>query len=204
MRRFLGELIALGGTHERPLQPERWDTRGRRAGRSLAVTLVALAACVCPVGCSSDPKEGYSFKSAHDESIRTVAVPIFENTTFSSGAEAQITEAIIKEVQRSTRWTVVSSGSSDATLQGTLTSSQLRRLASAPVTGLSQEYGVEYRVDFEFRDNRSGKSLVVRRNFSAMETFAPSRRVGERIEVGEAGTADRLAHDIVAELRAAW
>lgn len=171
---------------------------------ALAVRLVAISSVSVLPGCSSDPKEGYSFRSAHDESIRTVAVPIFENTTFSSGAETQITEAIIKEIQRSTRWTVVSSSTSDATLNGTLTSSQLRRLASAPVTGLSQEYGVEYRVDFEFRDNRSGKSLVVRRNFSVMETFAPSRNVGERIEIGEAGTADRLAHDIVAELRSAW
>ncbi len=186
----------------RPRGPGASVRPGGTARRALAAT-VALATCLLS-GCASDPKEGYAFKSAHDESIRTVSVPIFENTTFSGGAETQITEAIIKEIQRSTRWTVVSSTSSDATLKGTLTSSQLRRLASAPFTGLTQEYGVEYKVDFEFRDNRSGKPLVVRRNFSALETFAPSSRVGERIEVGQAGTADALARDIVAELRSAW
>jgi len=189
-------------------KPSLNDARKARIVRSvplaLATRLVTILSVSIVPGCSSDPKDGYSFKSAHDEGIRTVAVPIFENTTFSNGAETQITEAIIKEIQRSTRWTVVGSSTSDATLKGTLTSSQLRRLSSAPITGLTQEYGVEYRVDFEFRDNRSGKPLVVRKNFSALETFAPSRNVGERIEVGQAGTADRLARDIVAELRSAW
>lgn len=197
----------IGRTHHANAESHpasRGDAIGIAFSLTLACALTGALAASLLFGCASDPKDGYAFKSAHDEGIRTVAVPIFENTTFSSGAETQITEAIIKEIQRSTRWTVVNSSTSDATLKGTLTSSQLRRLASAPFTGLTQEYGVEYKVDFEFRDNRSGKPLVVRRNFSALETFAPSSRVGERIEVGQAGTADALARDIVAELRSAW
>ena len=48
----------------------------------------------------------------YDESIRTVAVPVFNNSTFEAGLDAQLTEAIIKEIQRTTKWTVVSTGTS--------------------------------------------------------------------------------------------
>jgi hypothetical protein len=155
-------------------------------------------------GCASDPTQGYSARPVHSESIRTVAVPIFENTTFATGLEAELTEAIVKEIQRTTRWSVVRSTGADATLEGAVTSSDFRRLSGDPVTGLDQEMGVDIRVDFDFKDNRTGRVLVGRRGFAATETFVASRRVGELPQVGRTGTVQALARDIVAELRDTW
>ncbi len=42
-------------------------------------------------------------------------------------------------------------------------------------------------VDFEWRDNRTGKVLVSQRNFSATDTFVASRPSAERLEQGEQG-----------------
>jgi hypothetical protein len=63
---------------------------------------------------------------------------------------------------------------------------------------------VQITVDFEWRDNRSGEVLKARRNFSAADSFVPSRPSGERLELGENAAAQRLARDMVNELRGAW
>ena len=64
--------------------------------------------------------------------------------------------------------------------------------------------GVELRVDFDWQDNRTGKTLVARRSFSALDTFVPAQGTGERIEKGQHGVIQQLARDLVAELRTTW
>lgn len=172
----------------------------RRAPLMLVVGIAAIAPAG---GCSSDPRQGYAFKGTHSDEIRTVSVPVFENHTYATGLEAELTEAVIKEIQRTTGWTV-SQGSADATLKGSVRSSDLRRLGVDRVTGLESEVGVDMRVDFELRDNRSGRVLTARKGFGAMDSFAPSIRAGERQEIGRTATVATLARDIVAELRDAW
>jgi len=167
-----------------------------------------LAAVACSVlmglgGCATSPEDGYALATTYDASIRTVSVPMFKNNTFSPGIEVSLTEAVIKEIGRSTPWAVDQSGG-DTTLTGTLASSDLRRLSSAPTTGYVQEVGVQMSVDFQWKDNRTGKTIVSRRNFTVMETFVPERQSGERLELGQAAAVDRLAREIVAELRSTW
>lgn len=171
--------------------------------RPLRVAL-GIASILGLGACSSDPRQGYSFRSTNDESIRTVSVPVFENITFATGTEIQLTEAIIKELQRSTRWTVVPVSGSDATLTGIVVRSELRRLTGDPVTGLDQEVGEDLRVDFEFKDNRTGRVIVARRNFGAMDSFVATRNNGERPEVGRFNTVQLMAREVVAELRSGW
>lgn len=175
----------------------------RSRPRSIAA-LAALLALSGLAACSADPHQGYSFAGTYSENIRTVAVPIFDNRTYSTGVEIQLTEAIVKEIQRTTHWTVTTGPAADATLTGIVTSSELRRLSVDPQTGLDQEVGVELRCDYELRDNRSGKVLSARKGFTAMDTFVASRRVGERPEIGQTATISAMARDLVAELRDPW
>ncbi|MBL8962619.1 MAG: hypothetical protein KF787_06315 [Phycisphaeraceae bacterium] len=167
----------------------------------LAITLTAMSGVV---GCASDPREGYSFSSGHGDTVRTVAIEVFDNETFSTGLEAQLSEAVAREIMRTTRWRVASTRNAETILSGRLTASELRPLSSDQQTGLVQELGVRLTVDFDWMDNRSGKTLVSRRSFTAMDTFVPAIRTGERIEIGQASTIDALAKAIVAELRSSW
>ena len=155
-------------------------------------------------GCSSDPTQGYSFTRSHDSSVRTVAVPIFQNPTFARGLEVELTDAIIKEIQSKTPWRVAPEGAANSTLSGTLTNSQMRRLSTGNATGMSQEISVELTVDFEWKDTRSGKVLVSRKSFTASEAFVPATPANERVEAGQHAAIQRLARDIVAELRSNW
>ncbi len=169
-----------------------------------AAVVTWLAVSSCLAGCSSDPHSGYSFSPAHDTGIATVHVPMFQNNTFSRGLEVELTDAIIKEIQKSTPWRTTAEPAAQATLTGTIVSSELRPLSYARTSGLVQEEAVVLTIEFDFKDNRTGKVLVSRRGFTASDSFVPSRVVGERIEVGLNGAIQKLARDVVAELRAAW
>jgi len=152
-------------------------------------------------GCATG---GYRFGSTHDRSIRTIHIPIFENTTQHEGLQAELTEAIIKKIQRDTPYRVTSRLEADSVLSGTITSSRFRQLSRTRQTGLSQELTYELTVDFDWIDSGSGEPIERRRALSAIATFVPDRRVGERRAVGEQGVIDELASLIVEQLEASW
>lgn len=162
---------------------------------------IAIGAELALTGCGSS---GYRFSDAYRTDVRTVAVPMFENATFAHGMEATLTDAIVKEIHRTTPWRVAPSDAADTTLSGAITAADLRRLSRGSETGLVQESAVELTVTFEWKRNATGEVLVARRNFRAAEPFVPARGAQERIELGEHASADELARTIVAELRSSW
>ncbi len=169
-----------------------------------ALVLVATCGMLLSGGCAVDPTQGYSSSPTYDQDIRSVTVPVFANETYASGLEAHLTDAIIKEIQSRTPWVVVPSGGT-TTLNGVITSGDApRTLSTNRETGLVEEQAVQVTVDFEWRDNRTGETLVARRGFSSAATFIPARPVGERFETGQYGAVQELARDIVGEMRSKW
>ncbi len=175
-----------------------------RSGRRGMARRWGGGACALALGaCSSNPSGGYSFTSGYRTDVRTVDAPVFENRTYDYGVEAALTEAIVKEIQRVTPY-AVTSGGADTTLTGVVTLVHLRQLTTSSESGLGQVMAVEIAVDFEWRDNRSGRTLLKRRNFRSSATFVPSLGVGERMEIGRQGAVEALAQQVVAELRTDW
>jgi len=171
--------------------------------QTLATLLTLVVAALLPA-CAADPSEGYSFASAHDTSIQTVAVPIFQNDTFHTGVELTLTKDLIRQIQQQTPWRVTSSDKADAILTGSITNVALRNLSTRTGVGFVQEMAVQMTVQFEFVDNRSGKTLTSRTNYSALGAFVPANPTGERIDVGYAGASQTLAKDLVGDLQTAW
>jgi hypothetical protein len=136
--------------------------------------------------------------------VGSIAVPLFENQTFSVGIEAQLTEAIIKELRRTTPWVVTAADAGETTLSGTITKVDLIPYSRERGLGLVQEMGVQMTVSFDWVDNRSGKTLVARRNFVATESCVATQPSGERLARGEQAAIQELARDIVTELRSNW
>jgi hypothetical protein len=164
---------------------------------------ILLLAMLAPLltGCGGS---GYRFASAYDQSIQTVAVPIFENPTYEHGVEFHLTEAIIKEIHRTTPWRVVDRERAQAELSGAITSADLHALVQDSDTGLIEQYAYTLGVAFEFKRRSDGEVLLARRNFRTAQTFVPDRLAGERLEFGQRSATDQLARDIVAELRSNW
>lgn len=173
------------------------------SARVLASVCVGASLLALPA-CSTDPTAGYAFADAYDTDIQTVSVPIFRNETFSRGLETQLTDAIVKRLQRYTPYRVVASDAADTTLSGAITRTELQRLSDDPQTGLVEEQTYRITVRFTWLDNRTGQARVSRENFSATGVFAPARNVGDRLEVGQRDAIDELARDIVESLRSAW
>jgi hypothetical protein len=163
----------------------------------LAVAMVPLAGC-------GNPREGYAFSQTYDSDLSSVAVLIFQNTTPARGVEVELARAIAAEIRRMTPWAVTSAATAQATLSGTITAVEQRRLSLGRDAGLAEELGVTVVVDFELRDNRTGRIRTARRAFAASDTYVPARGVGERLEVGQTAAVQRLARDLVAELRSGW
>ena len=131
-------------------------------------------------------------------------MPIFRNASTTPGIEADVTEAIIKELQRAGGMTITTSQGADTTLTGVITDVRMKRLSVRSGTGLVQELAYQITVDFDWKDERSGKLLTSRRDFVATDTFVPATGVGERIDTGRLAATGRLARDLVNELRGAW
>ena len=168
--------------------------------------LAGVLAAVVVGGCASDPHRGYAFTSREFPSgVRSVCVPVFGNVTMQPGVEARVTEAVIKQIQATTPMRVVQrADGADSTLAGVVTDVQMRRLSLASATGLVQEVALTVTVDFEWRDNRTGKVLAARKRFSASDSFVPARPTGERVYVGESAASERMARDIVGVMGSAW
>lgn len=167
----------------------------------MMILILAIASLTGLCACSGG---GYTFASAFREDMQTIAVPIFDNTTFSHGTEFALTEALIKEIHRVTPWRVVSESAAQTSLRGTITASALRRLTKQSDSGLGQEMAVELTVSFEWKENATGEVLVARRAFRASDTFVPTIPAGERLELGQQSAVERMARDIVSELRSSW
>ena len=165
---------------------------------------IAICASMTLVSCASDPSQGYAFSSTFDESIQSVAIPIFKNETTSRGLEVQLTESLIKELQRRTPWHIAPTDRADTTLVGVITDTTLSALSDDPQTGLVQEQATRITIRFEWRDNRSGEIIVARDHYSASAVFSPSRNVADRLELGQRTAIEELAHDVISQMRAKW
>jgi uncharacterized lipoprotein YmbA len=165
---------------------------------------VATGSALLLGGCSSDPRQGYSFEPSFRSDVKTVSVPVWGNNTFYHGLEAKLAQALVAEINKSTPYRVTGTGNAGTVLEGTITSVELRQLSTGRNTGLVQEMSLEVVCDFAWKDNRTGKALTARKNFSVAKSFVPANGARERIEVGEDAAVQALARDVIEQMRSGW
>ena len=174
--------------------------RGLEAMKACLIYLALLAVS----GCTSDPTRGYSARSVFPEGITSVSVPIFRNDTFVRDVEFALTDALIKEIESRSPYKVMAQARADTVLIGEIRKIELDQLSKSPLTGLSEEVIVSVTIDFEWKDLRTGRPIIVRKNFTGYGLFVPSQPTGESIELGRFAAIQHLARDLVNELQAPW
>ncbi len=158
--------------------------------------LASLAALLLLTGC------GYTTTELYPAQYTTVAVPNFANRSNERDVEFLLREALIKEIEHRTPYKVVSgSGLADTQLTGTVTSVNRQLISRDASAGLPQEIEVTVTIDFEWRDLRTGKTVRGYRGMSAAGQFVPSRVVGEFDDDGRRLAIQRLAQDMVSQMR---
>lgn len=181
-------------------EPSRTPARAaRRALRLLPLPYSLLTALLLVLpGC------GYSTAELYPERYTTVSLPLFENQTFYRGVEAELGEALAKELEHRTPYTLSTPGMADTELTGTVTRVSQRMLSRTADVGLPQELEVSVWVDFEWKDLRTGEVITGRRGYEQVGRYIPAAGVGEPFEVAQRAAVQRLARDIVSSLRKEW
>jgi hypothetical protein len=86
-----------------------------------AALVFALVLGFSLAGCNAESSLfGYQVGSRARPGVKTIRVPIFRNTTFYRDLEYELTAAIIKRIQDTTPYKVVTDGQADAQLAGTI------------------------------------------------------------------------------------
>lgn len=170
-------------------------------------TLMVLLLCIpgCGYGHSdvaSVKSPGYRWASLYRDDVRTVAVPIFTNRSFRRGVEFSLSKAIVNQLEATTPYKVVSREHADTILEGEILDIHTRTLSPDVRSGVPQEQLYIVRVNFTWKDLRSGKILVDRRRFEQSTTYYPT--LGEGQFVGSQQNVERLGVAIVQELQADW
>jgi hypothetical protein len=174
--------------------------------RLLFLTLLCLSGCGYTQGAAPSAampaSGGYQWKSLYRSDVRTVAVPTFGNRSFRRGVEFALTKALVNQIEATTPYKVVPREYADTILEGEILDIRLRTLAPDVRTGLPQEQLYIVRINFTWKDQRTGKILVDRRRFEQTTTYYPT--LGEGQFVGSQENVERLAVAIIEELEADW
>ncbi len=171
----------------------------------LGVGCVIGGLLALPIGsCASDPTQGYAAVSPFPTGVTTIAVEIFDNRTFHRDLEFELADALIKEIEARTPYKVTSADRANSILTGRIRNVERDQLSKSRLTGLSEEVIISVTIDFQWRDLRTDEPLLGRESFTGHGLFVPSRPTGEPIELGEFAVVQRLARDVVSEMRAQW
>jgi len=158
----------------------------------LAFFFVALSGC------------GYAHKSTYPTGIRSVAVPIFKNKSFYQGAEFDVTEAVIKEIETRTPYKVVAEAGADTILEGTIVSIDQTRTARRREGGVPEELEFRVAVSYEWKNMQTGQVIRSRQGQEVIGRYIPSRPVSETYFTGQHEAAERIAQYVVSAMRADW
>lgn len=176
----------------------------RRHEGFFGAILLAIGFATMPIGCASDPADGWSMSWTHPDRYRSVSIPMFQNLTYFRGLETELTRALVVEMEAATPYKVTGPGTADTLLRGKIVSAELIPLSKGLETGLSDEMLFKASIDFEWIDLSTGEAIVSRENFSASALFVPSRPVQETIDLGRFGVVQQLATDLVDAMREDW
>ena len=155
--------------------------------RGAARLLAALGLAVLLGGCGYTVGLGGNLPSH----IKTVAVPIFVNSTEQPAIENQITAAVVNAFVTSGRLKVVPISQADSILEGEIVGYHLDSIAFNPSVNVT-EYRLRVRVNIKFRDVRENATLWTQ---DGLEEWADFRVQGQ--------VSDTIAREDVAARQAA-
>lgn len=156
----------------------------------LRVTSILLIASGCAV---------YSFSPGGKSSIKTLAIPPFENKTVESGLSSRITDLVIDAFISNGTLKVVSPDGADAILAGTLTNYERKAKDYDEADNVIQ-YAVYLTFDITLKEATGDKEIWHDRFYSEGIYDAQT----ETEDHGQARAAGKLVVDIINRTTKSW
>lgn len=132
-----------------------------RVSCRLALLLAAAGLCLAVSACTQTGDLllfGYTTESPFPVEYRTVKVPLFVNKTFVRGIETPITEAVVREIEKRTRFKVVQRGDADTELVGVIVGTAKHVPLQGPLNEV-REGELVLAVELLWKDLRTGEYL---------------------------------------------
>jgi hypothetical protein len=145
---------------------------------------------------------GYSSEGLYREGIRTVYVDMFHSKEFRRGIEFQLTEALRKEIDRSTPYRNAPKPKADTVISGEILEWREATLGRDFITALPRETAGTLVIRFRWQDMRTGKLLLEEPRF--VTTVQYVRPLGETVYEARADAASRMARRIVESMETPW
>jgi len=178
---------------------------GMMRGLLIALALGGLSGCGytwSENGNSFSAQSAGASGSLYRTNVRTVAVPIFANTTFYRGLDFNLSKAVVTELESHTPYRVAPKESADTILTGEIINVQVHNISRSPFNALPQEQLFLIDVNFTWKDLRTGQIYTERRGFEQSAPYYPT--LGEDQTAGSQDNIEKLALAIVEELAAPW
>jgi len=171
-----------------------------RHGLAPAGLVLALALSLLAPGCKVT---GYSIRAPYDKNIRTVYVPIFQSVTFRRDINFQLTDLVIKEIERRTPYKVVGTPeNADTTLTGTITYSEKNVAVENPFN-LPRQLTSTIIIGVTWTDNKAAEKKAPNPALVA-DTFNFFPEIGETSEAAFYRTCEKMAVQVVNMMEEAW
>ncbi len=162
--------------------------------------LIGLVLTALAPGCKLT---GYSIRAPYDTKVKTVYVPIFKSVTFRKDINLQLTELVIKEIERRTPYKVVGSpDDADSTLEGTIIYSEKNIVVENP-NNLPRQLTSTIMIAVTWTDNKAEEK---KNDNPALvsDTFNFYPEIGETAEAAFYRTCEKMATQVVNMMEESW
>jgi outer membrane lipopolysaccharide assembly protein LptE/RlpB len=157
-----------------------------------AVSSAMFACLLLFAGCGYHPVGS----PAHlPNTVHTLAVPVFQNTTQSYHTEVDFTQAVVRELSDRTPYKLITGNSADAdaTLDGTITGFQATPLTYNSQTGQSSSFLITIKARVKLVD-RNGKTLYQNPSYLFRQQYETTQDLASFIQE-DSPAEQRLARD---------
>lgn len=170
---------------------------------TLTIICFAALSVLIVSGCRDvDPRAGYTSRSLHKDSIKSVQVNMFSTKEFRRGLEFELTEALVKRIEADTPYKVLKGSQADTVLDGQLVAVRQAVLSNTYDEDLPAEKQQQMVVNFTWKDRRTGQVLAEGKNIRVVAEYIPP--AGETFFTGQQELADEMARKIVNQMRQPW
>ncbi len=160
--------------------------------KKLVVSLAMATTAAILGGCA-----GYRWTSEVPESLRTVAVPTFDNRTMSAELGAVVSQYVLREFQREGTFSIRRTGDSALEVQGSIEKADRAAIAYDRGYGMrASEYRYVVEASVSLVDKSSGKVLFENRKYVGETTFLTQND----LLTGQRDAAQRVAADLARQI----
>lgn len=156
----------------------------------LAVLFLALSGALS--GCGYHPATSASHLP---QTVHTLAIPVFKNTTQSYHVEVAFTQAVVKEFSSRSSYRIITDRDpdADATLEGTVTGYQVTPLTYNSQTGQSSSFLITINASVLLKDH-NGKILYKNSSYLFRQQYETTQDLASFIQE-DPSAITRLSHD---------